>query len=64
MMVTQKGVPYPIVVPEFPIITTDDRLIMDQNFDRRRSFMIPARYLIFSLTIVIAKLSRKSIEIL
>ena len=26
MMVTQKGVPYPIVVPGFPIITTDDRL--------------------------------------
>lgn len=26
MMVSQKGVPYPIVVPGFPIITTDDRL--------------------------------------
>ena len=26
MMVTQKGVPYPIIVPGFPIITTDDRL--------------------------------------
>ncbi len=26
MMVTQKGVPYPVVVPSFPIITTNDRL--------------------------------------
>ena len=26
MMVTQKGIPYPIVVPAFPIVTTDDRL--------------------------------------
>ena len=26
MVVTQQGLPYPIVVPSFPIITTDDRL--------------------------------------
>ena len=26
MVVTQKGVPYPIMVPLFPIITTDNRL--------------------------------------
>ena len=26
MVVTQHGLPYPIVVPSFPIITTDDRL--------------------------------------
>ena len=26
MMVTQRGVPYPILVPSFPILTTDDRL--------------------------------------
>ena len=26
MGVTQKGVPYPIMVPLFPIITTDNRL--------------------------------------
>ena len=26
MMVNQRGVPYPILVPAFPILTTDDRL--------------------------------------
>ena len=26
MMVTQRGVPYPIMVPSFPILTTDNRL--------------------------------------
>jgi hypothetical protein len=26
MMVTQRGVPFPTVVPSFPIITTDSRL--------------------------------------
>ncbi len=26
MMVTHRGLPYPIVVPSFPIVTTDDRL--------------------------------------
>jgi len=26
MMVNQRGVPYPILVPSFPILTTDDRL--------------------------------------
>ena len=26
MMVNQRGVPYPILVPGFPILTTDDRL--------------------------------------
>ena len=26
MIVTQRGVPYPTVVPSFPIITTDNRL--------------------------------------
>ena len=27
MMVTQRGVPYPILVPSFPILTSDDRLV-------------------------------------
>ena len=26
MVVSQKGVPYPVMVPSFPIITTDSRL--------------------------------------
>ena len=26
MLVTQKGLAYPIVVPSFPILTSDDRL--------------------------------------
>jgi hypothetical protein len=26
MVVSQKGVPYPVMVPSFPIITTDNRL--------------------------------------
>jgi len=26
MMVTQRGVPYPVMVPSFPILTTDSRL--------------------------------------
>ena len=26
MLVTQRGLPYPIVVPSFPIITSDNRL--------------------------------------
>ena len=33
MMVTQKGLPYPIVVPSFPIITTDDRLDYGSKLD-------------------------------
>ena len=26
MMVIQRGVPYPIIVPSFPIVTSDNRL--------------------------------------
>ena len=26
MMVTQRGVPFPVMVPSFPILTTDSRL--------------------------------------
>ena len=31
MMVTQRGVPYPIMVPSFPILTTDSRLDYGSN---------------------------------
>ena len=33
MMVIQRGVPYPIIVPSFPVITSDNKLNYGKTFN-------------------------------
>ena len=33
MMVIQRGVPYPILVPSFPIVTSDNKLDYGRNIN-------------------------------